>query len=310
MLTEGVIELLKPAGMSSHDCVYFLRRLTGVKKIGHTGTLDPMAMGVLPLCIGNATRLIEYLGRERKRYRCEMLLGVETDTLDIWGQVLSDRRGQFPFPEPSRLREGLESFIGQQMQTPPGYSAIKVKGRKLYEYARKGRQIEAEARPVEIHELSLLRFDSETGRLLFDVECSRGTYVRSLCRDLGDFFGCGGTMSFLLRTVSGPFSIETAATLEELENQWKERLLPPDVLVRGLGRLVLKPERRAWFGNGGALREQDLLERQEASGPEASGETGKDLSSVYRVYEGDVFLGTARYDEEQRQFLADKVFCR
>lgn len=314
MSGEGIINLLKPASMTSHDCVYALRRLTGIKRIGHTGTLDPMAAGVLPLCVGNATRIIEYLGQEQKKYRCEMQLGIETDTLDIWGTVLADRREAVAAAGVRReeLEALLASFQGEQLQRPPDYSAIKVNGRKLYEYARKGQAVEAAPRQVFIESIKLLRWDAAAGRALFDVVCSKGTYVRSLCRDVGQALGTGAAMSFLLRTESGAFRIEDAVTLEELASEgWERHLLPADYPLGRLGRLVLVPERAAWFGCGGPLVEQDLADRREPAEGLAGTETGrKDLSRVYTVYDGERFLGTALYNEAENRFLADKVFCR
>ena len=155
---EGIINLLKPAGMTSHDAVYFLRRLTGEKRIGHTGTLDPMAVGVLPLCIGNATRIIEYLDADRKSYRCEMLLGIETDTQDIWGEVLCDRRKSAGNLTAEKLKEVLETFQGDIFQIPPRYSSVRINGRHLYEYARKGEEVEIKPRPVQIYNLNLISF--------------------------------------------------------------------------------------------------------------------------------------------------------
>ena len=155
---DGILNLLKPAGMTSHDCVSFLRRITKVRAIGHAGTLDPMAAGVLPLCLGKGTRLVEYMELDGKSYRCEMLFGLETDTLDIWGQTLKDSRAGMKFPSLEEVTAALASFHGEISQYPPLYSAIKVDGRKLYEYARSGKTPDIEPRQVTIEKIELSYF--------------------------------------------------------------------------------------------------------------------------------------------------------
>lgn len=158
MIRNGIINLLKPAGMTSHDGVRLLRRLTGIKRIGHTGTLDPMAVGVLPICIGSAARITEYLDLDYKKYRCEMQLGLETDTQDIWGAILRDNRGNFIF-DGEKIKEVLSSFQGMISQYPPGYSAVRVNGKRLYEYARKGEEVEIKPRQVNIKNITVIHMD-------------------------------------------------------------------------------------------------------------------------------------------------------
>src|SRR5665647_564677 len=214
---NGIVNLLKPAGMTSHDCVYALRRISGERKIGHTGTLDPNACGVLPLCVGNATRLIEYMDKESKSYRCEMLLGLVTDTQDIWGKVTQDKRHQIMNISMDAVNTALLNFKGVISQVPPNYSAIKINGKRLYKYAREGQEVKVSSRSVMIYRLELLNYDSISGRLIFDIECSKGTYVRTICHDLGEKLGIGGCMSFLLRTTASGFNILQTKTLQELE---------------------------------------------------------------------------------------------
>ena len=230
MEVQGIINLLKPAGMTSHDGVYFLRKLTGIKKIGHTGTLDPMAAGVLPICIGNATKIIDYLDLDEKEYRCEMILGIETDTYDIWGKVLNDQRYKVSCIDETALTSAFNTFIGEIYQLPPNYSSVRVQGKHLYEYARKGQEVSVKPRPVIIHNLKILRFDGNTGRVMFDIACSKGTYIRSICHEAGKILKCGGAMSFLARISSGSFKIENSVTMEALSEEWSKHLLPMDFL--------------------------------------------------------------------------------
>ena len=221
-MKHGVLNVLKPPGMTSHDVVSVVRRARGTKRVGHTGTLDPAASGVLPICVGHATRLAEYLQSDTKIYRAEMSFGFETDTLDALGQIIE--RGDAAFLTETSLAQSLEKFRGAIEQTPPMYSALKRDGKKLYELARAGETIEIAARPVTISRLELLRFESgPTPRAWLDIECSSGTYIRSLVRDIGQSLGVPATMTFLVRTQSGRFSIENAVLIEDISI---EQLIP------------------------------------------------------------------------------------
>jgi tRNA pseudouridine55 synthase len=209
---DGIINILKPPKMTSHDVVYFVRKTLKMKKVGHTGTLDPMAAGVLPICLGKATRVSQYLMDDMKKYRCEMILGHNTDTLDRWGTVINSRPVNVREDE---IRRAFQHFNGEILQIPPMYSALKQNGKRLYELAREGKTVEREARKIFIEKIDVLKVENET--ILFDVECSKGTYVRTLCEDVGNYLGCGGFMSFLLRTGSGRFNLSNAVTLETLQ---------------------------------------------------------------------------------------------
>lgn len=213
---EGIINIKKPKGYTSHDCVNVVRSLSGIKRVGHTGTLDPMAEGVLPVCIGSAARIAEYLDLDFKTYRCEAIFGLSTDTLDVWGEVVEDNTeyaeklivtGEITC---EKIQEVLEKFKGLIEQIPPKYSAIKVNGKKLYEYARLGEDVQIATRKVYIKDIVLKNFQQENRIFEFEVVCSKGTYIRSICRDIGDSFGCGASMSSLIRTQSGRFSIEVS----------------------------------------------------------------------------------------------------
>ncbi|MGN0292381.1 MAG: tRNA pseudouridine(55) synthase TruB [Lachnospiraceae bacterium] len=211
---DGLINIYKEKGFTSHDVVAKMRGILHMKKIGHTGTLDPDATGVLPVCIGKGTRLCSLLENHDKTYQAVLLLGLETDTQDISGQVLCQKPVAVT---KEQVNQTAASFRGTIMQVPPMYSALKVNGKKLYEYAREGKTIERAPRPVEIYELKIDRI--ELPRVTMTVSCSKGTYIRTLCHDMGQALGCGGCMESLVRTRVGNFRLEDAITLEELEKR-------------------------------------------------------------------------------------------
>ena len=231
-MRHGVVNFLKPPGMTSHDAVSFVRRVANNKRVGHTGTLDPAAAGVLAICVGQATRLVEYLQAGRKTYLAEITFGTETDTHDAIGNVVSE--GDASHVNLETLRRVLDQFRGRIQQTPPIFSAIKIDGQKLYDLARAGveeSEIEIAAREVEIHALVVTRFLSSTRsdqkpRAMLRIECGSGTYIRSLVRDIGRALGCGATMTFLVRTQNGAFDIDEAWTPEQIESDFASALLP------------------------------------------------------------------------------------
>ena len=208
---DGILNVLKPPGMTSFDVVAYLRGLLKEKKIGHTGTLDPGAVGVLPVCIGKATKTIEYLTDKDKVYRAELTLGIDTDTQDSYGNVLKVCEVNVTHEQ---IYGAIKSFVGRYSQIPPMYSAIKVEGKKLYELARDGITIEREPRNVTIHSINIIEI--KDNKAILDVECSKGTYIRTLCSDIGESLGCGGHMSFLVRTRAGRFGLADSLTLEEI----------------------------------------------------------------------------------------------
>ena len=218
--TSGILNLNKPAGCSSHDMVYFIRRLFGVKRVGHTGTLDPMATGVLPILIGNATKLSDLLANHDKKYRAVLKLGIATDTMDITGNIIKIAKDAV-LPDIDAVRKAAGNFIGEIEQVPPVYSAIKVKGRKLYEYARDGIEIKPEPRKVNIYSI-ICENTENTGEFILNIDCSKGTYIRSLCNDIGEKLTCGGVMAALERTRTGNFDISDSFSPGYLENHKKE----------------------------------------------------------------------------------------
>lgn len=225
----GFLNIYKPAGMTSHDVVAVLRRITKIKQIGHTGTLDPFAQGVLPICIGKATRLIEYLDDE-KEYLAEITFGTSTDTYDCEGEAIFKSDLKIALKD---LTEGLKQFEGEILQTPPIYSAIKIKGKKLYEYARKGEEVQIEPRKVFIEKIELKNFDEVNQKAEVLIKCSKGTYIRSIAHDLGQNLKVGAYLSKLIRTQAGKFSIKNAIALEDIktvENAEKNLINPLNML--------------------------------------------------------------------------------
>lgn len=244
----GIVVIDKPADWTSFDVVAKLRRALHERRIGHGGTLDPMATGVLPVFVGRATRAVEFMESADKEYLAGVRFGFTTDTQDTTGTVLTESGIQ---PTEAEIEAALMTFLGKQEQLPPLYSAIKVEGKKLYEYARAGKDVERKARQIEITEIVPLGF-AEGGEYRFRLTCSKGTYVRTICHDLGERLGCGAAMSSLRRLRAGAFRIEEASTLEEMLLPGGEaRVLPLDSLFRAYPALTVNAEqnRRVRCGN-------------------------------------------------------------
>lgn len=253
---DGILNILKPPGMTSFDVVGYLRGLTRIKKIGHTGTLDPAAVGVLPVCIGRATKAIEYLTDKDKEYRAELILGVTTDTQDSTGEVIDTKEVNVTNEEFVAV---LGGFTGDIEQLPPMYSAVKIGGKKLYELAREGKTIERPKRSVKIHSIELVmpltRYGDGSTRAIIDVRCTKGTYIRTLINDIGEKLGTGACMSFLIRTGTGGFSLEQALTLEEIAEINKQGLLmnylkSSDRVFSNLDEINLDEKSRKAYLNG------------------------------------------------------------
>ncbi len=226
-MLNGVINIYKEKGYTSHDVVNIVRKKMKRIKTGHTGTLDPNAEGVLPICIGKATKISDYIQAEKKRYTANLILGIRTDTLDIDGNILTEEKASVPLPQ---LKEILDLFVGEIKQIPPMYSAIKIGGKKLYELARNGIEIERKERDVTIYSIDILESISENN-IKLDILCSKGTYIRSLCADIGEKLGVGAVMGDLTRTMSGDFLLSGAITLDEfsdyLDNDELDKILIP-----------------------------------------------------------------------------------
>lgn len=239
----GFLNIYKPVGMTSHDVVSVLRRVTKIKQIGHTGTLDPFAEGVLPICIGKATRLIEYL-QDDKEYLATVQFGAATNTFDLDGEKVctSDKK-----VSRDDIKEGLKSFEGEISQLPPIFSAIKVKGKKLYEYARKGEEVEIQPRKVAIENIELKNFDEELQQAQILLKCSKGTYIRSIANDLGKNLGCGGYLIKLIRTQAGKFRFENSVQLDGIDVE-SNVINPLDIL--SLPKIAVDNDDLAKIKNG------------------------------------------------------------
>jgi len=294
---EGFINFLKPPGMTSHDAVGLVRRVLHEKHVGHAGTLDPGAAGVLPIAVGKAARLIEYLDNVSKSYRAEMLLGVETDSGDDTGKV-TERAEHFEMPDIKQVERVLKDFTGNIIQVPPAHSAIKINGRRACDLIRQGIKVDIPSRQVEIHSLRLLEKDDEKKTLLFDVDCSKGTYIRSLCQDMGQALGIPSTMSFLVRTAVGKFHLSETVSVEELQELGEKALLSPEEYIGHIRRYNLNPKRRNAFCNG-------------LSSDDRSFEVGSDSQEdiLLRVYAQDEFLGIGHYDKKNKTIVPDKVLA-
>ena len=244
---NGIVVIDKPKGVTSHDVVGMLRKRFGTRRVGHTGTLDPLATGVLPVCIGNATRAADMLTESDKRYRAVFMLGKCTDTLDISGELLSTRPVTVTEDE---VRDCVRGFIGEQEQLPPMYSAIKQNGRKLYELAREGKEVEREKRRINIYSIDVV--DINLPNVTIDVSCSKGTYIRSLCDDIGQRLGCGAVMTELRRIAAAGFTIDNAYTIEALDalSDKTEALIPTDRLFMDYPAIHLNENQEKIIVNG------------------------------------------------------------
>ena len=295
-MRNGIINIYKERGFTSHDVVAKLRGILKQKKIGHTGTLDPDAEGVLPVCLGKGTKLCALLTDHDKTYEAVLLLGLSTDTQDISGTVLA--RGQAPEDE-EQVRKAVMSFVGAYDQVPPMYSALKVGGKKLCDLAREGREVERQARRVEIHAIRILEMDLP--RVRMEVSCSKGTYIRTLCHDIGEKLGCHGCMESLLRTRVGRSALEDSVGLAEVERLRDEDrldgvILPVDRVFEDCPAAVLKEDSERLGYNGNPLSRQDVDMEEEARGQ-------------IRVYDRDgVFIGLYGWEEEQGLYRPVRMF--
>lgn len=214
---NGILNVLKPPGMTSHDVVSRVRKITGIKKVGHTGTLDPGAAGVLPVCIGKATKVVDFIMSNNKTYICELTLGNLTNTLDKYGVFLHDTDKDFSHVSIELFNKVLEKFKGEVTQTPPAFSAIKINGKRAYEMAREGQEVIIPSRVVTIYGIEMLNFSLP--KIMLKIDCSKGTYIRSICQDIGLELGCGAYMSFLLRSQTGDFALNNSCILDELTKE-------------------------------------------------------------------------------------------
>ena len=298
-VVNGFINLFKPPGITSMEALRQVKRITGQRqKVGHGGTMDPLARGVLPVCFGQATRLMDYVIGGVKRYRVEVALGVTTTTYDAEGEVV--KTGDCQGLTEADVAVCLQPWIGLVKQTPPMYSAIKIDGKRLYKLARAGIEVEREARPVEIHGIKIIEFAPP--KLILEVECGRGTYMRSLAHDVGEALGCGGHVADLVRLLCGGFTADESVTLEQLEEAgdgldgWRRYLYPMDWMLRGLKSITLSQQAEEHLRHGQAV----TLGRPEL-------EAG--YLEQYRAYNSQgVFLALVRFDRPANSWQPVKVF--
>lgn len=296
-MKSGIINVYKEKGFTSFDVVAKLRGILKTKKIGHTGTLDPDAEGVLPVCIGRATKVCDILTDKDKVYEAVMLLGVETDTQDTSGEVLKELPVEVSEED---VKEAILSFVGEYAQVPPMYSALKVNGKKLYELAREGKTVERKARNVQIFSIEILEIDLP--RVRMSVHCSKGTYIRTLCHDVGQKLGCGGCMDKLLRTKVGVFELADTLKLAEIdalarEGLVEDRIISVDELFEDYTKVWMKQEFDVVVHNGNRVKKR-MFEEKLSSNTER-----------LRVYDSKgEFIGIYEYSEERSDFKPVKMF--
>lgn len=300
---DGILNVYKEPGFTSFDVVAKLRGICRQKKIGHTGTLDPDASGVLPVCLGNATKLCGMLTDKTKEYRAVLLLGRVTDTQDTTGKILEEHPVEVC---EEQVRQAVLSFQGEYDQIPPMYSALKVNGQKLCDLARAGKEVERKSRRVTIHSITIEQI--ALPRVTMTVSCSRGTYIRTLCHDIGQLLGCGGTMEKLVRTRSGQFRIEDAYRLSEIEALAKEGrlesvLLKTDAVFESLPAAYVRPEFEILADNGNPLL-QKHLEPEGSGAPEEKAD-----GEQFRIYRADGrFYGIYVWQQKEGRFKPEKMF--
>lgn len=310
---NGLINVYKEPGFTSMDAVAVLRGILKQKKIGHTGTLDPAAEGVLMVCLGNATKLCTFLEDKDKEYECRMLLGVTTDTEDTTGTVLQKKDVDCSEEE---IADAINSFIGDIKQIPPMYSALKKDGKKLYELAREGKVIEREARDIKIYGIDIKEINIPY--VTFTVHCSKGTYIRSLCRDIGEKLGCGGCMDHLKRIKVSFFEEKDSLKLSEIEALAKEGkidefILPTSDVFSDLKSLYVKEESTKIIANGNSLLWSNVdrivgTDNETISDSEDIKKSAED-SEMFKVYTSDnVFMAVYKYDVQNDIFKCEKMF--
>ena len=301
-MIHGVLNIYKEKGYTSHDVVARLRRIVGQKKIGHTGTLDPEAEGVLPVCLGKATKLCDLLTDKDKTYEAVLLLGISTDTQDTTGKILEEKNTADLREE--AVREVVLSFEGEYDQIPPMFSALKVGGKKLYELARDGKEVERKPRHVQIYRIRILQIDLT--RVRMEVTCSKGTYIRTLCHDIGEKLGCGGCMESLLRTRVERFGVAESLRISEVEQLMdegtlQEHMIKVDEMFPDYQKVYLTPEASAAVRNGNSFRLGDVIWISELSGFQNA--------ERVRVYDEERnFIAVYEFEKENQLFKIVKMF--
>ncbi|HHV12908.1 MAG TPA: tRNA pseudouridine(55) synthase TruB [Clostridiales bacterium] len=329
-MVNGIINVYKEKGYTSHDVVAKMRGILKMKKIGHTGTLDPDAVGVLPVCMGKGTKLVDMITDTDKTYEAVLKLGITTDTQDMTGTVLKEAPVTAGY---GQIEAVVKGYIGEYMQLPPMYSAIKVDGKRLYELARQGKEIERERRRVVIRDIRILGYSGAEHEVTMSVDCSKGTYIRTLLHDIGEALGCGGTMKSLVRTAVGQFKLENALRLSEIEALAREEALAPYIIpveemFRDYDKVVVDREYHKLIYNGNpfcksqrmpvdsnaatddtvtednSMPTDDIVATNDTMAPEDSVAT-----AFARVYDADGnFVGIYRFDQEAGLYRPVKMF--
>lgn len=299
---DRVFNINKDPGMTSHDVVYRVRKILGIKKVGHTGTLDPDATGVLPICVGRSTKLSDLILNKEKTYICEMKLGIETDTYDSSGEIIFEKSTENISNE--KILEALLSQVGEIDQFPPMYSALKVNGKRMCDLVRSGRESEIKliSRKIKINKINVLKIDIPY--VSFEVDCSKGTYVRSICHDVGEILGVGAHMTNLIRTRSGVFKLEDTITLAQLEeykdkNRLIENSYSVEDVLKDLPKIILVDNAVKYYSNGGEIFSnrfdcEDTLK----------------IDDLVRVYSKDDFIGIGKISQEDGKIKvkSEKIF--
>jgi len=294
---NGIINVYKEKGFTSHDVVAKLRGILKMKKIGHTGTLDPDAEGVLPICVGKATKLCEFLLEKSKTYRAVVLLGIVTDTQDVTGTVLEEHE---KIVSRDKIVQVIESFVGGYDQIPPMYSALKVNGKKLYEYARQGIEVERKSRFVKLDKIDILDISDDLMRITIDVHCSKGTYIRTLCHDIGEKLGCGACMESLLRTQVEQYSLDEALKLSDIEElvqlgKMDNHITKIEDILASYPKVTIKKQAQKLLLNGNKFDNHSVF-------PQG-------IEEDVRVYDVDgTFIALYTYDKKKKEYKPLKMF--
>jgi len=299
-LINGIINIYKEKGYTSHDVVAKMRGILKIKKIGHTGTLDPDAIGVLPVCIGKGTKLVDLITDKDKTYEAVLKLGITTDTQDVTGVTLTTSEVTVNFEQISAV---INSYIGEYDQLPPMFSALKVNGKRLYELARQGQVIERERRRVVIKDIRILAYNEEEHEVTMSVDCSKGTYIRTLLHDIGNDLGCGGTMKSLIRTAVGNFRLDDALKLSDIETLVQEQRIEEyaikvDAFFQNYQKIIVQQEYNKLIYNGNSFTIENIVS------PER--EVTTDRVKVYD--EDNNFIGIYCYEQDDKLFKPVKMF--
>ena len=310
-MINGIININKEKGYTSHDVVAKMRGILRIKKIGHTGTLDPDAEGVLPVCIGKATKVVDLIVEKDKTYEAILKLGVVTDTQDMTGSILRTSKVDSDL---DRVKEVAQGYIGGYHQIPPMYSALKVNGRRLYELARQGKEVDRAPRWVDIHNIQIHDYNPSEDEVRLRVDCGRGTYIRTLLYDMGEALGCGGSMKALVRTRVGGFSIADALRLNQVEEYVSQgtigaHIIMIDDMFLSYPRVIVSESYNKLIYNGNSFNEEHLLDPQEFTCEVLKKTESSNINILVRVYDScGTFIGIYRYDRVDKRFRVEKMF--